>query len=58
VKTVWIKPDSQYLNRCSRCGKYRKEDELREHWFFRGVYCLTCILDVLYDNCRNLEERP
>lgn len=56
-RTVWMKPNLDYFEpRCGRCGKYRKEDELREHWFFNGIYCLTCIIDVLYSNVRSLRE--
>jgi hypothetical protein len=59
MNTVWIKADCTYFEpRCGHCGKYRKEEELRHHWFFNGIYCVTCIVDILYDNCRSLEERP
>ena len=26
------------------------------HWFFRGMYCLACIQDVLYDDARRYDE--
>ena len=56
-RSVWLEFDDTYFEpRCGRCGRWKKKEELREHWFFKGVYCLTCIIDVLYDNCRNLEE--
>ena len=59
AKAVWLRVDTTYFEpRCGRCGKYKDEDELREHWFFKGIYCLTCIIDVLYDNRYNLEEKP
>lgn len=46
--------DHCYVPRCSFCGHYKKE--LRKHWFFTGIYCLACIQDVLYDNCRTITE--
>lgn len=58
MKNVWLEKSPVFEDRCGRCGKYKNEKELREHWFFKGVYCITCIIDVLYDNARNLEERP
>lgn len=59
MTSVWYQPNFDYFEpRCGRCGRYKKEDELRAHWFFKGIYCLTCIIDILYDNARNLEERP
>jgi len=57
VRTVWRKVDfdvSVYVPRCSKCGKYKQN--LREHWFFSGVYCYACIHDILYDNARNVME--
>ena len=57
VRTVWRVVDLEetvYVARCSSCG-YRKK-ELREHWFFTGMYCLSCIVDILWDNCRTFEE--
>jgi hypothetical protein len=58
--TVWTDFNprtSEYVGRCSHCGKYsKKEGFLKVHWFFNGVYCTICIVDILYDNARNLEE--
>ena len=57
MRTVWrkVKPeDHNYVPRCSKCGYFKKE--LRIHWFFTGLYCVACIQDILYDNCRKLEE--
>lgn len=48
--------NNEFVPRCGFCGKYRKEDYLRHHWFFNGVYCLECIQDVLYDNARTIGE--
>lgn len=57
IRKVWtdvVESDSWYVHRCSFCGKYKKR--LKEHWFFSGVYCMNCIMDVLWDNCRSTEE--
>ena len=43
-----------YVDRCSHCGAFKRF--LYKHWFFSGLYCISCIQDVLYDNCRNLKE--
>lgn len=59
VRTVW-RPnqkdgaDVHFVPRCSRCGNYKRP--LHVHWFFTGRYCVACIQDVLYDNCRTIEE--
>lgn len=55
-RKVWrpLEDDEVYVKRCGFCGRYRKD--LRIHWFFSGVYCISCILDVLYDNARSMEE--
>ena len=48
---------SEYVGRCSFCGKYsKKEGWLKIHWFFNGVYCVNCIQEVLYNDVRTLEE--
>ena len=56
MSTVWrdYKQDDVYVARCSHCGKFRKD--LKIHWFFTGTYCIGCIQDVLWDNCRIMEE--
>lgn len=57
VPTIWRPFDeSVFVPRCGRCGRYRPTNELFEHWFFRGVYCLPCIQGVLYDDLRNVSE--
>lgn len=48
--------DTDYVHRCSHCGKYWKE--LRAHWFFTGLYCIACIQDILYCNLRRIDEVP
>jgi hypothetical protein len=56
-KTVWIKKvdgDGVYVPRCSHCGKFGKE--LRAHWFFTGLYCYHCIVDVLWGGYKKLED--
>ena len=55
-RSIWLRKSPYYEDRCGRCGKYKDEEDLREHWFFSGVYCITCILCVLYDNCRSEKE--
>lgn len=58
-RTVWRvthRDEHDYVPRCSVCGYFKRE--LRMHWFFTGLYCQACIQDLLYDNCRNLEELP
>ena len=51
--TIWVNANCDvYLPRCGKCGSWRKEEELRQHWFFNGLYCVSCIQDVLYDNAR------
>ena len=58
MKSVWRDAHegdfAVFVERCSRCGRYPKV--LKVHWFFRGLYCLRCIQDVLYDNSRNVSE--
>lgn len=49
---------SDYIGRCSKCGKYepalkKQNIKLKVHWFFNGVYCESCIQDILYDNTRS-----
>lgn len=54
-RTIWRKADDTvYVPRCSKCGKWRKD--LMQHWFFTGIYCVSCIQDILYDNVRNISE--
>jgi late competence protein required for DNA uptake (superfamily II DNA/RNA helicase) len=58
-RTVWReanREEHRYVPRCSRCGYFKSK--LHMHWFFTGLYCQACIQDVLYDNCRNMEELP
>lgn len=56
-RTVWLIPNLDIFEpRCGRCGKYKDKEDLREHWFFNGIYCVTCIIDILYGNVRTLEE--
>lgn len=55
MNSVWRKADTfLYVQRCSVCGKYEKE--LVQHWFFSGIYCVGCVQDRLYDNCRLMRE--
>lgn len=61
MRKIWTEFEartSEYVGRCSFCGKYKnkKNNNLYTHWFFNGVYCITCIHDVLYDNCRTIKE--
>ena len=55
-RTIWrdAPEETKYVRRCSWCGKFKKK--LKEHWFFTGLYCVSCVQDVLYDNARTLEE--
>lgn len=53
-RKVWVDARDIFVKRCGFCGHYK--EKLKEHWFFKGVYCVSCIQDVLYDNARNLEE--
>ena len=56
-RRVWREVDpeeSVYVYRCSSCGKFK--NVLLKHWFFTGLYCFSCINDVLYDNARNVQE--
>ena len=58
-KTIWRDFDPRiddYMPRCGVCGKYRRNDLLKVHWFFNGVYCIECIQDVLWDNARSYSE--
>lgn len=53
MKTVWRnvpKDPAPYIRRCSRCGSYA--EELKEHWFFTGLYCVLCIRFTLYDDTK------
>lgn len=57
MRSIWrdaVIDDLPYVPRCSCCGKYKKK--LKVHWFFTGLYCIACIQDVLYDNCRTVDE--
>lgn len=48
---------SVYVGRCGFCGRFESGHRtLFQHWFFRGPYCESCITDVLYDNCRTIQE--
>ena len=56
-RIVWRDYDKEscvYVPRCSHCGRFKKN--LKQHWFFTGLYCIACIQDVLYDNARRLSE--
>ena len=54
-RSIWIDfRDDVYDSRCGFCGKWKKV--LKEHWFFSGAYCVSCIQDVLYDDARTMEE--
>lgn len=58
-RSVWrdANPDDcYYVPRCSNCGRFRSD--LKEHWFFTGMYCVPCIQDRLYDNGRTIKELP
>ena len=57
VPVIWRVVDveeSIYVPRCSFCGKFRKK--LLKHWFYTGIYCYSCVQDVLYDNARSVKE--
>ena len=57
MKTVWTPFDSKasvFVPRCGKCGTYKID--LYVHWFFRGPYCVRCIQNILYDNCRTIQE--
>lgn len=63
MASVWRTFDaarSRYVPRCGKCGRYESSmkngNSLYTHWFFNGVYCRSCVQDVLYDNARILEE--
>lgn len=69
MRSVWRdlnENDVDYIPRCSKCGTYKtdyyvgteKHNNLKVHWFFTGIYCVSCIIDNLYDDTRNLKERP
>jgi ribosomal protein L34E len=55
-RTVWHEYDKngEYVPRCSFCGRFKSK--LHVHWFFTGVYCVSCVQDVLYDNARTIGE--
>lgn len=53
--SVWIdvkEEDTDYIYRCSSCGGYKEED-LKRHWFFTGLYCVLCIRYKLYDDTKD-----
>lgn len=57
LRPVWrlVTPGTTvFVDRCAFCGAFKKQ--LYMHWFFRGLYCQSCVLDVLYDNCRTVDE--
>ena len=55
TRSIWIDYRADvYRDRCGFCGKFK--EKMKEHWFFSGVYCVSCIQDVLYDDARTLEE--
>lgn len=58
--SVWAEPTDAdlalYVQRCSCCGRVKPRRELRVHWFFTGMYCITCVLVVLYDDARSEKE--
>ena len=57
MRTIWLEPDlNTYVPRCGRCGHYKNKEDLRQHWFFNGMYCVGCIQDVLYDDARIMRE--
>jgi hypothetical protein len=50
-RSVWRDLDrknTQYVPRCSKCGGFK--EDLKEHWFFTGIYCVLCIRYTLYDD--------
>ena len=57
-RTIWFvfRPEDihGYVPRCCKCGVYPKF--LLKHFFFIGHYCYSCVQDVLYDNCRTIDE--
>ena len=57
-RTIWrdveITDDEGYVHRCSFCGKIKKK--LKAHWFFTGLYCMNCILEVLWNDTRSWKE--
>ena len=58
-KTVWTlvseSLNSDYVHRCSKCGKFGRT--LRRHWFFTGLYCYQCIMFKLYACTPHLLEK-
>ena len=57
VRSVWRvlnSEDHDYVPRCSFCGYFKKE--LRAHWFFTGLYCRSCIQEVLWNDVRTFKE--
>lgn len=56
-RSVWrdADTDTPYVARCSNCGRFR---DLKQHWFFTGMYCLACIQGRLYDDARTIKELP
>ncbi len=60
-RSVWRDFEARtdtYVGRCSKCGTWNKKGkvQLKVHWFFNGVYCVSCIQDILYDDARTMEE--
>lgn len=60
-RTVWREAHDgdfgTFVPRCARCGRYKSQGaKLMVHWFFRGLYCESCIIDILYDNARSVRE--
>ena len=56
MRSVWLEVPNDYVERCGKCGKHRHIENLRMHWFFKGVYCLNCIIDVYYDDTKSMRE--
>ena len=51
-RVVWRDADKNgiYVPRCSRCGGFK--EDLKEHWFYTGLYCVLCIRYTLYDDTK------
>ena len=57
MSAVWIPlVEGVYVPRCSKCGRFKSQSKLYTHWFFTGVYCVSCIQDRLYNNVRTIKE--
>jgi len=53
VHSVWRSVDKRltaYVPRCSKCGGFK--EDLKEHWFYSGIYCVDCIRYTLYDDTK------